>query len=85
MARVASNVIYAAVIVLACLLPFCLATADQAESWAAKYKKIGQIVVTENRALISGVEDGEHSRDLLYIDNVRFCAIPADQEVQIGM
>ncbi len=84
MARIVSNVIFA-VIVLACLLPFCLATTDKAESWAAKYKKIGQIVIDENRAIISGVEDGEHNRELLYIDDVRFCAIPADQEVQIGM
>jgi hypothetical protein len=76
----ASNVICAALLVLACLLPFCLATE---ESWAVKYKKIGEIVVSENRALIHGLENGEHSRELLYLDNVRFCAIPEDQEAEL--
>jgi hypothetical protein len=54
------------------------------ESWAVKYKKIGEIVVSENRALIHGLENGEHSRELLYLDNVRFCAIPEDQEAELG-
>lgn len=82
MARATHNVICAAVLLFACLLPFCLAT-DTAESWTAKYKKIGEVVVAENRALIRGVENGEHSRELLYLDNVRFCAIPEDQDAQV--
>ncbi len=84
MTRTASNVICAAVLVLACLLPYCLAESNQDKSWVSKYKKIGEVLVNENRALIHGADNGEHNRELLNIDNVRFCAIPADQQVIVG-